>query len=53
VDEKGRVTVTNSEGPELLRQAAETAAHGWRFLPTVFDGKPVRISGYINFEFKL
>jgi TonB family protein len=53
VDEKGKVTVTNSEGPTLLREAAETAARGWSFLPTVFDGKPVRISGYINFEFKL
>ena len=53
VDENGKLWVTNSEGPVLLRSAAETAARAWVFPPSVFGGKPVRIAGYIDFEFKL
>ncbi|HKE55615.1 MAG TPA: energy transducer TonB [Pyrinomonadaceae bacterium] len=53
VDEKGKVWVTGSEGPVLLRTAAEEAARNWIFPPSVFAGKPVRIAGYIDFEFKL
>jgi protein TonB len=53
VDEKGKVAVTKSEGPTLLRQSSEDAARGWGFPPTIVDGKPVRVSGYIDFEFKL
>lgn len=52
VDERGRVTVKGSEGPIMLRQAAEDAARGWTFLPTMVNKKLVRISGYIDFEFK-
>jgi TonB family protein len=53
VDENGKVWITNSEGPTLLRSAAEEAARGWAFPPSTFAGKPVRIAGYIDFEFKL
>jgi TonB family protein len=53
VDEKGKVAVTKSEGPTLLRQTSEDAARAWGFPPTIIDGKPVRVSGYIDFEFKL
>lgn len=53
VDENGKIWVTNSEGPTLLRQAAEDAARGWTFPPSTFAGKPVRIAGYLDFEFKL
>ena len=53
VDEKGKVLVTNSEGPKLLRQVSEDAARAWSFPPTILEGKPVRISGYIDFQFKL
>ncbi len=53
VDENGKLWVTNSEGPVLLRSAAETAARSWVFPPSVFGGRPVRIAGYIDFEFKL
>lgn len=53
VDEKGKVSVNGSEGPMLLRQAAEDAARGWDFPPTIVAGKPVRISGFIDFDFKL
>jgi hypothetical protein len=53
VDETGKVWVTNSEGPTLLRQAAEEAAKGWTFPPSSMGGKPVRLAGYLDFEFKL
>ena len=53
IDENGKLWVTNSEGPVLLRSAAEAAARAWVFPPSVFGGKPVRIAGYIDFEFKL
>jgi TonB family protein len=53
VDENGKVWVTNSEGPVLLRAAAEEAARGWTFPPSTSNGKPVRFAGYLDFEFKL
>lgn len=53
VDESGKVWVTNSEGPLLLRNAAEDAAKGWTFPPSQVNGKPVRFAGYIDFDFKL
>lgn len=53
VDENGKVWVTNSEGPVLLRNAAEDAAKGWTFPPSQLNGKPVRFAGYIDFDFKL
>ena len=53
VDENGKIWVTNSEGPTLLRSAAEAAAKNWVFPPSIFNGKPVRIVGYLDFEFKL
>jgi len=53
VDENGKLWITNSEGPILLRQAAEEAARGWVFPPSTFGGKPVRLAGYLDFDFKL
>jgi len=53
IDENGKIWVTNSEGPMLLRQAAEEAARAWTFPPSTMSGKPVRFAGYIDFEFKL
>lgn len=53
VDENGKVWVTNSEGPTLLRAAAEDAARAWIFPPSTFNGRPARIAGYVDFEFKL
>ena len=53
VDENGKVWVTNSEGPSLLKKAAEDAARNWSFPPTLVSGKPARIAGYLDFDFKL
>lgn len=53
VDENGKIWVTNSEGPTLLKAAAEEAAKGWMFPPSLVNNKPVRIAGYLDFEFKL
>ncbi|HEX5886690.1 MAG TPA: energy transducer TonB [Pyrinomonadaceae bacterium] len=53
VDENGKIWITNSEGPMLLRKAAEEAARAWAFPPSTFGGKPVRFAGYIDFDFKL
>lgn len=54
LDEKGAVAkVERTDGPQLLRGAAIDAARRWKFRPTVVNGQPVRVSGYINFNFTL
>ena len=53
IDENGKIWITNSEGPVLLRAAAEEAARNWVFPPSTFGGKPVRLAGYLDFDFKL
>ena len=53
VDENGKIWVTNSEGPMLLRKAAEEAARAWTFPPSIVNGRPVRLAGYLDFDFKL
>jgi TonB family protein len=54
VDESGMVTkIERSDGPSLLRAAAESAAKQWKFQPMVIDGKPLRMTGYISFNFTL
>jgi hypothetical protein len=53
IDENGKVWITSSEGPTLLKAAAEEAARGWVFPPSTFAGKPARLAGYLDFDFKL
>jgi hypothetical protein len=53
IDENGKIWITNSEGPTLLRTAAEDAARSWVFPPSTFAGKPARLAGYLDFDFKL
>ena len=47
------VAVSRSEGPTLLRQAAEDAARQWSFQMIAVEGRPTRLSGYIDFNFTL
>jgi TonB family protein len=54
VNEKGEVaSIERAEGPLQLQQAATDAARRWRFNPTVVNGQPVRVSGYLSFNFAL
>jgi TonB family protein len=54
IDETGAVvTVQRTDGPQLLRQAAVDAARKWKFKPTLVNGQPVRVLGFINFNFTL
>jgi TonB family protein len=54
LDENGKVIeVRKSDGPALLRAAAETAARHWDFAPTVREGQPVRVTGDDDFNFTL
>jgi TonB family protein len=47
------IAVSRSEGPTLLRQAAEDAARQWSFQSISIEGRPTRLSGYIDFNFSL
>lgn len=54
VDQTGTVsTAQSTSGPALLRQAAVDAARRWKFRPTMVEGQPVRVVGFINFNFTL
>jgi TonB family protein len=54
VDEGGRVSKAEAViGPEMLREAAEDAAREARFSPTRLSGEPVRVTGYITYNFIL
>lgn len=52
IDETGEVaSVKHTSGPPLLQPAAAEAARRWKFRPTMVDGQPVRVMGFINFNF--
>ncbi|MCA1591399.1 MAG: TonB family protein [Acidobacteria bacterium] len=54
VNEKGDVdSVLRTDGPPQLQQAAAEAARRWKFLPTMIDGQPARVSGFLSFSFAL
>ncbi len=54
VGENGSVeAVQKTSGPQLLRQAAVDAAKRWKFQPVMIDGQPVRVTGFISFNFTL
>lgn len=47
------IAISRSEGPALLRQAAEDAARQWLFQSVSIEGRPTRLNGYIDFNFSL
>ncbi|CAN5525527.1 hypothetical protein BH10ACI3_BH10ACI3_12790 [soil metagenome] len=52
IDEKGQViSATAISGHPLLRKAAEHAAMSAKFEPNVEDGKPVKSSGTLSYDF--
>jgi len=54
IDEHGEVVeISRSEGPLLLRRAAEEAARQWRFAPATDSAAPTRVTGYLDFNFTL
>jgi TonB family protein len=54
VDQSGNVIeISRSEGPILLRRAAEDAARQWCFEPVYAETETTRLSGYIDFNFTL
>jgi len=54
IDEMGRVISAKAYGySELLREAAEKAAYQALFSPTLMNGKPVKVTGYLIYNFVL
>ena len=54
IDVNGRViSAKATSGPTVLREAAERAALQARFTPALLTGQPVKMSGTINYNFKL
>ena len=54
VDEEGRVVAAQAQsGHPLLRAASVQAARQARFEPTLIEGRPVKISGVLTYNFKL
>ncbi len=52
IDEEGNVLMAKAvSGHQLLRDAAESAAKQSKFTPVVVDGKPVKASGLIFYNF--
>jgi TonB family protein len=52
VDEEGNVVTARAvSGHPLLQTAAVTAARGAKFSPTKINGKPVKVSGVITYNF--
>ena len=54
VDENGEVSeVQKTSGPGMLQAAAKDAIKKWRFKPFTRDGRPVKASGFVSFNFAL
>lgn len=54
IDEDGKVISASAvSGHPLLRASAVTAARQARFSPTKLAGKPVKVSGVLNYNFEL
>ena len=54
INENGDVISARAiSGSDLLRNAAARAAKAWKFKPSMRDGKPVKSTSSITFNFKL
>jgi TonB family protein len=54
IDVTGKVVSANAvSGPQQLRAVAAEAARRARFTPTLLSGQPMRVSGFINYNFSL
>jgi protein TonB len=54
VDETGAVIRLNAVcGHPVLAEASVEAARRARFSPTLLDGKPVKVTGFITYNFVL
>jgi len=54
INEEGKVQSARAvDGHPLLREAAVDAARQWEFAPTRLEGKPVKVTGRISFNFAL
>lgn len=54
VDETGRVGFARAlSGNPLLQEAAVDAAYQARFAPALLDGLPVKVSGFLDYNFVL
>lgn len=52
IDEEGNVVSANAvSGHPLLRQASEKAAMQAKFKPTMLEGKPVKVTGIVVYNF--
>jgi protein TonB len=53
VDETGAVIGATDmcQGPPFLSEAAVAAARQARFSPTILDGRPIRVTGIIQYKF--
>lgn len=51
ISEEGQVIETIAEGLEQFREAAIEAARQWTFKPMIIEGKAVRMSGLLSFNF--
>ncbi|MDQ3667249.1 MAG: TonB family protein [Acidobacteriota bacterium] len=47
------IDVSHSEGPLVLKQAAEFAASQWRFQPAIVADKRFGLTGFLDFNFTL
>lgn len=54
IDESGKViSAKASSGPGMLQGAAVNAALRAKFSPTLLSGQPVKVTGFINYNFAL
>jgi protein TonB len=52
LDEEGKVVEAKATtGPKSLRDSAEDAARRTKFKPVLFEGKPIKAGGFINYNF--